>query len=109
TIRTTNAYGCQRDTLITITGPPQYPLSVATTMPLCFGGSNGSLSITPLGGLAPYLYALGSGPYGSNASFTNLSAGTYVVHVRDANACQRDTTITIQQPAALKVTALYQK
>jgi len=55
-----------------------------------------TISVTPKGGTAPYQYA-----FVSSASFTNDSthtfsaSGAYTVYVKDANACQANTSIII--------------
>ncbi|MBK8704939.1 MAG: hypothetical protein IPN33_16100 [Saprospiraceae bacterium] len=47
----------------------------------CFGGSNGSATVTPSGGTAPYFYAWPNGQ--TTATATNLMAGTHIVTVTD--------------------------
>lgn len=48
---------------------------------------NGSLTVTATGGKEPYTYALNAGTFGTNASFTGLSAGDYIIRVKDKNGC----------------------
>ncbi len=48
---------------------------------------NGSITATVTGGTEPYTYALNTGVFGSTASFIALSAGDYVVRVKDKNGC----------------------
>jgi gliding motility-associated-like protein len=99
TIRMTNPSGCYADTIITI-GAPLLPLpAVVTTPPLCPGASSGTATITGSAGLAPYQYALGSGAYGSSGSFTGLAPGSYVLHIKDANNCVKDTTVIVPDAA----------
>lgn len=50
-------------------------------------GSNGSISATATGGVAPYTYSINGGAYGSNSNFTGLAAGNYTISVKDANNC----------------------
>ncbi|WP_291959782.1 SprB repeat-containing protein, partial [Maribacter sp.] len=54
----------------------------------CFGGNNGSISLAPSGGQAPYTYSIDGGAFSTVSSFNNLTAGTYDVRVRDANNCE---------------------
>lgn len=48
---------------------------------------NGSITATVTGGKAPYTYALNAGVFGSNAVFSQLSAGNYILRVKDKNGC----------------------
>lgn len=64
----------------------------------CFGSANGSISLTPTGGTAPYTYLWTGGATTNNP--TNLAAGNYKVTVTDSKGCtfvSPDYTIT--QPA----------
>lgn len=101
-----DANGCIKDTSITVGQPPVIVPQAALTRPLCFGGSNGSISIAATGGTPGYTYALGSGAYGAGTVFNGLAAGTYVLHVKDANNCIKDTTVILGQPAELKISSV---
>jgi gliding motility-associated-like protein len=74
----------------------------------CNGLSNGSASVSPSGGTAPYTYAWrksGSSTVISNLySAINLTAGTYSCVVTDANLCTATSNFIISQPAALTAT-----
>lgn len=52
---------------------------------------NGSITLSATGGKGPYTYALNAGTFGSNAIFTQLSAGDFVVRVKDKNGCVVET------------------
>ncbi|WP_199243475.1 T9SS type A sorting domain-containing protein [Hymenobacter sedentarius] len=71
----------------------------------CFGGTNGSVQLTAVGGTAPYTYTLDARPTNTTGIFTGLAAGTYAISVRDANGCTATgTAVVITQPAVLGVT-----
>jgi gliding motility-associated-like protein len=107
TVNVTDANGisgsCAATASVTIT-QPLAPLSLSQTQVnvLCFGGSNGSINLTPAGGTTPYSYAWSNGFTGQDPS--GLIAGTYTVVVTDANGstggCTATSTVTITQPAA---------
>jgi len=59
--------------------------------------ANGSVTITPAGGPAPYLFDRGLGEQ-TSSTFTNLLAGTYTITVTDAYTCIAETTVTITDP-----------
>lgn len=101
TLHVKDVHNCIKDTTITLTDSLTMQLTATVTPPSCFGGTNGMVTLSPSGTTPPYNYALGAGGYGSSNSFTNLTAGTYVFHIRDQNLCLKDTNIAITQPAPL--------
>ncbi len=66
----------------------------------CFGGSNGSATITPSVGTAPYTYSW-SPSGGSSATATGLTAGSYTVTVNDAASHSTTVSVTITQPSSI--------
>ncbi|RYZ47645.1 MAG: hypothetical protein EOP49_20785, partial [Sphingobacteriales bacterium] len=90
---------CLKDTTIAITQPTPLALSLSVTQVLCFGASTGVATVTATGGTAPYQYAKDNNAFQPAASLTGMAAGTHVIRLKDANGCQKDTTITITQPA----------
>jgi gliding motility-associated-like protein len=106
TIRTTNDVGCTKDTVITLVSPPGPSfLSLTYTLPTCPGGSDGTVTFTGTGGLSPYQYAYNAIPYGNPNTFTGLAAGTYTLHIRDANLCIKDSTWTLADGPPIYVNA----
>ena len=77
-------------------------LTATHTDVLCFGANTGTITASATGGTTPYQYALNGGPYQVSPNFTGLTAGTYIVHVKDNNGagCEATTTVTIAQPAS---------
>jgi len=70
---------------------------------LCYGSSDGEISLLPQGGFAPYTYAWSDGTSGSFRDM--LPAGGYQVTVSDADHCNKALQITIAEPDALQVVA----
>jgi gliding motility-associated-like protein len=66
----------------------------------CFGGSNGSVTMSATGGSAPYSYSWSPGNL-SGVTQTSLTAGTYTVTATDNANCIGSTTVTISQPTVL--------
>ncbi len=64
-------------------GPCTMTLTNTSINPTC-GNNNGSIVIGVTGGTAPYTFVW-SPPVSTSASATGLSAGTYVITVKDAN------------------------
>ncbi|MCE7996919.1 MAG: hypothetical protein HEP71_33465 [Roseivirga sp.] len=76
-------------------------LSIPDAFVTINGLSNGAASATGTGGTTPYTYLWSTGA--TNASITNLPAGTYTVTVTDANGCGPATSqVEITQPAVLE-------
>ncbi|WP_321826081.1 T9SS type B sorting domain-containing protein [Maribacter dokdonensis] len=64
----------------------------------CFGGNDGSISLAPSGGEAPYTFSIDGGAnFGSVSLFNNLTAGTYDVRVRDVNNCELTLSVDVDQ------------
>jgi hypothetical protein len=65
----------------------------------CFGGTNGTIDLTPSGGQIPYTYNWGST---STQDRINLPAGTYSVTITDNNGCTGTvSSIVVGQPVAV--------
>jgi hypothetical protein len=65
----------------------------------CYNGNNGSITITATGGSGSgYEYAIGNGAYKTVPLFDQLTAGTYVVTVKDKRGCILSKNITLTQP-----------
>lgn len=69
----------------------------------CFGGNDGSATVSVSGGYAPYVFSWNTVPPQSTNSVSGLTAGVYCVTVVDANICQSVTCVTITEPAVLDV------
>ncbi len=85
-ILVTDANGCTVTVSQLITEPAAIATSVITQASTCNSGSNGSASVSALGGTSPYNYTWSNGTTGTSTA-NNLQAGTYLVTVSDANGC----------------------
>ena len=101
-----DALGCQANLSFAVdTGNSALKVITQVNNALCDGG--GSINITVTGGTAPYYNAIDTGAYTAGANgFSNLFAGVYAVHVKDAAG----TIITVYdtltaQPGHLNITA----
>ena len=77
--------------------PNNNPLVLATsTTPASCSNCNGTATVNPSGGNAPYTYAWNSSPVQNTQTATGLCAGNYTVTVTDGSGCfSGTTTITI--------------
>src|SRR5690606_16692934 len=65
----------------------------------CFGGGNGTATVTPAGGTPGYTYSWAPSG-GTAATATGLAAGTYTVTVMDVNNCTATHSFTITGPSS---------
>ncbi|WP_276134123.1 gliding motility-associated C-terminal domain-containing protein [Polluticoccus soli] len=101
TITATDSNGCVKTASVTISQPTVLSASAVKTDASCFGGSNGTATVTAAGGTAPYTYSWNSSPVQTTATATGLPAGNYTVTVTDANNCTTTASVTIGQPTQL--------
>ncbi|OEK07022.1 hypothetical protein BFP71_05025 [Roseivirga misakiensis] len=102
TVIVTDANGCTINETITVTEPSAPLSNTATVIDIsCFGGSDGSIALNPVGGTAPYTYSWNTGS--TNKDIFGLSDGSYQVTITDANGCQIVENYTISMPTALLV------
>lgn len=73
---------------------PEVLTSVAFSTPENCGTSNGFISTTTQGGTEPYKFYL-NGQEQSSGDFFNLSTGTYLIKIIDANDCTYETSTTV--------------
>ena len=94
----TDANGCTTNGAYTITQPTlALSLTQTQTNVSCFGGTNGSINISTIGGTAPYTYAWSNGS--NSEDLTNITAGNYSLTITDANGCQVNGAYVITEPA----------
>ncbi|MGA2405706.1 MAG: PKD domain-containing protein [Bacteroidales bacterium] len=71
---------------LSITQPPVLIATLAHTNVTCFGGNDGTITISsPVGGYGTYEYSVnGGGSWQASGNFTALTPGLYFVLIRDA-------------------------
>jgi gliding motility-associated-like protein len=100
TVTVTDANGCVQTSNASVgsTGGPTTGIQSSADLS-CFGGSNGSATISAIGN-GPFTYVWS--PSGGNAaSASGLNAGTYSVSVTDAGGCVTIQTVTLTSPSQL--------
>ena len=101
----TDAAGCT-DTLSVEVGFDQ-PISVTTSAfpPNCFGGENGQIFLTAMGGTPQYQFAWSNGD--TTDDIEDLAAGPYICTITDASGCFLVTdTIDLIDPPQIVVEVL---
>ncbi|MEO6669146.1 MAG: T9SS type A sorting domain-containing protein [Ferruginibacter sp.] len=95
----TDANGATATSSISVSQPASITVTLSSGTIAVFGGTT-TLTASATGGTGAYTYKLNSGAYQASNTFTNVTAGTHSVTVKDANGCTSAQTITITQPEA---------
>ncbi len=69
-------------------------IDIALTNVVC-GNTNGSITISPINGTAPYQFSIDGTNFQSSNTFTGLAAGNYTISAKDASNAQKDSVVTI--------------
>ena len=102
TVTATDVNGCTLVESFSITQPASISITGTTNDVDCFGGNDGSINLTVVGGTPAYSWNWSNGS--TSEDISNLTAGTYTVTVTDANECQETASFTINQPSDLVLT-----
>ncbi len=93
---------CTSFASVTISQPEQITMTFNMTPASCPtpGSNDGSITISVLGGVAPYTFSwAGPNLFVSNSQdISNLEAGVYYLQIEDAINCITNFTITVTQP-----------
>ena len=94
--------GCTYNGNATLLNPPPLPTPILNNVnPTCFGYCDGSSTVNPLGGIAPYTYQWGNGQITQTA--TNLCSGFQTVTVFDQFNCPAVGTTTLVDPPMVTI------
>jgi hypothetical protein len=100
-VTVTDVNNCSGSASAVVTSASSLTNSKTSTNVTCYGGNNGSGSVTVLTGTPNFTYAWSNG--GSNASINNIAAGTYYVTITDGSSCQKTDSVVITQGTAIDV------
>ncbi len=71
----------------------------------CNGNADGSLTVSPAGGVSPYAYSWNTGD--TTNTLNNLGPGTYSLTITDSRGCTRTENITITEPGPVNTSLIY--
>ena len=96
--------GCLNTSLVLLTSPDSIVANISTVPTLCNGSSDGSATVNPTGGNAPYIYFwTGTGSTSSTSNGLN-SATTYYVSIVDVNGCNLTAVpVSISEPDVISI------
>ncbi|TND10353.1 MAG: hypothetical protein FD123_601 [Bacteroidetes bacterium] len=93
TVTVNDANNCQDIQVVTVTPASAITVAVASSPANC-GSCNGTITVLPAGGTAPYNYVW-SGGLPAQPNQSSLCAGLYTVTVTDASGCGNTFTIPV--------------
>lgn len=102
TVTVTDDNGCVHTDVVDVDQPAEVMLTEASLDVSCNGGSDGSSSITAVGGTPPFMYNIGTGDQ-TSTDFTGLSMGSYTVTVTDDNGCTQTIDVDIDEPTPISL------
>ena len=102
-VTVTDSALCTVTETVTIFEPLALDMNIIDTDISCFGFSDGALSSSVIGGIAPYIFSWdGPNLYTSNlSSIDNLESGSYILTITDDNGCEDTVSSLINEPIAL--------
>lgn len=106
TVIVTDSRLCSDSISTTIIEPDSLTLSIVSTNVSCFGGNNGTATVTVSGGTPGYIYGWSSGSPGNTDAVTQLDSGIVVVTVTDSRGCFDTISATITQPLTAVATTV---
>jgi gliding motility-associated-like protein len=104
TVTVTDTNNCQEVANVVITDPALFTINLSGVDVSCFGGSNGSASVSTNNGIAPFTYLWNDPLNQAASSATGLIANNYSVTVTDSNGCFANGSIIINEPTELVIT-----
>lgn len=106
TVEVQDGNGCSNQINVVVNGDNSVIAIPGNSNPTsCNGSSDGQLSVFTFGGPAPYQFSINNAPFGIDSVFTNLTAGSYLIAVEDANGCQDTITMLVSEPTPLVANA----
>jgi hypothetical protein len=92
----TDSRGCTITKTIRTTAPAHLDAAENIKILTCYGGSDATIVVTPIAGIAPYTYAWNTGE--KTNTLSNASAGDYTIKITDAKGCIISRTYSIVNP-----------
>jgi len=105
TVQSNGGTGCSNTFTAVVNQLSQISITATPSNASCFGGSNGSISVTVAGGSPGYTYNWGGGILTPNRS--GLIPGTYNLTVTDSKSCTATASPVVTQPTAIAVSSSF--
>ncbi|HEY8401127.1 MAG TPA: gliding motility-associated C-terminal domain-containing protein, partial [Cytophagaceae bacterium] len=75
----------------------------------CFGAADGIAQLTLDSSYTGFTFSINGGPQQASGTFTNLTAGNYIITATDADNCPYDFPVTITQPDSMVLSVVSSK
>lgn len=99
TLTVTDANGCELVSTAEVFQPAFLdPQPSITDEIACAGENSGRIDLNPVGGTPPYTFSLDQQNFAAGTTFVGLDAGMYNIFMRDANGCEQNTSVTLNDP-----------
>ncbi|MFM7765117.1 MAG: SprB repeat-containing protein, partial [Sphingomonadales bacterium] len=99
----TDANKCQQTDTVMIAQPDSLKVSFKIDSYIrCFGDSSGQITATAKGGVSSYTYLWNFNKKYTDKTAKNITAGWYVLQLRDGNNCLKKDSIFLAQPDDIK-------
>ncbi|MFN8207393.1 MAG: FISUMP domain-containing protein [Bacteroidales bacterium] len=102
-VSVTDVRGCKSSAMVNIlaSGGPNASAGTVVNQLSCFGGKDGSVVLSVLGGTKPYKYAWSNGD--TVKDLVNVMAGTYDVTITDAAGCENTYSYNLTEPPVINL------
>jgi gliding motility-associated-like protein len=107
TVTFQDANSCSLSQVVSVTQPPVLAFTDTTINPVCDNVATGSITVTPGGGTAPYVYSW-TGPGSFSSTSQNLSGkigGNYTLSVIDAKGCKQILNVALTPAITMEANA----
>lgn len=105
--RIVDAAQCTINVSVTLVDPPPIANTTSSTPVTCFGGSDGTTSVTMIGGSPPFTYSWNSVPPQLTSTATGLTVGTWTVSVTDQGGCTNLLPVVVNGPTQIQSTVTF--
>lgn len=95
TVTATDALGCTNSFTVNVGTATTIPGTISATPTSCPLSTDGTITVTPTAGTAPYSYSLDGGPAQASNIFTNVTPGPHTVIFTDVFGCTGTVTVTV--------------
>ncbi len=109
TISITDKNKCQIVDTTTIINPPKLNLTLTQVEKSCAGFSNSAAVVEVKGGTGPFLYLWDDKNKTAGKLLTNISKGTYIAEVTDANKCKTTEKIVVTEYDSISANLVFVK